>query len=150
MKYLHAFLSIVLLLTFISCAGLTGRDSVMYRGYKSDNINTFLRGFEMAVESHERDLVLKYLEEDYLDEQLYDNLEGRTDQFMNELFWGYFYDIEDIKLLIFPTGFTNDIVNTDTLPFQVTFKDGTEKKIYLYIKKIRKRSREFAIFGAVG
>ncbi len=150
MRHIITLLITLIFTCSISCTGLMKNDSMMYSAYKSENINTFLKGFEEAVESHNTKLVLKYIDEEYLEEQLNKNLEGRTDQFMNELFWGYFHDITDITLLIFPTGFENDIVNTDTLPYQVSFKDGTEKKIYLYIKKAKKRNTHFAIFSALG
>ena len=150
MRYVITLLITLIFTCSINCAGLIKNDSIMYDGYKSDNINTFLKGFEEAVEHHDTQLVLKYIDKDYIDEQLYKNLEGRKDQFMNELFWGYFHDISDITLLIFPTGFENEIVNTDTLPYRVTFTDGTEKKIYLYIKKVNRWNRHYAIFSALG
>lgn len=123
----------------------------------STSLNAFLKAFEKAVIEHNKENVLTLLDSAYVADQHDGMLEGRTDQFLSELFCGYeieskawrcprFQSITEIKRLRIES------VNEDDYRVYFIITDGIGGiKVDLFIKSYEKNhAKTFGLIGAVG
>lgn len=117
------------------------------------NAKKTIKSFQKAVKKHEQEKVMKLLDANYVKEQHDQFLEGRTEQFLEELFCGNsltnqgkfechkFTNISSIKLISY-----DEKENGFKLHFKVT-SEKTASEVILFLVK---NESNYFILGAVG
>lgn len=147
---------LVVIATFLfSCS--TNNKVVEHKQFPSyAGLNTYLSAISAQVENHNMDGLLKLMDEDYLQEQLYGLHQGNKERFINELFCGKnkksqqfecpkFANIKNIRAIT---------VRQDDDILHVTFEVKTSNKTIINDGLIRMFTEtddtQYYLFGAVG
>ena len=145
MKRIYLMIPLILL---SACSAQITVVRPVAESWMSEDLKTFISGFEKTAMSHDDNDIIYYMDEGYVQEQMMMNLGGRKNQFLREIFGGNFQEIEKVHATNVPVpgkpGEYKPVV------FDVSFKSGVKKTVRLYIMRLNGQGKTFSLFGAMG
>lgn len=135
------------LLVISACSARTVVSAVS-NAWTSGDIHVFLAGFEAAAMSHDDAAIMHFFDNSYIQEQMVVNLEGRREQFLNELFGGNFKEILTVRATVLPD--RADPSQPLAATILVTFKSGIQQTMHMDLVWAQRGGRTFALRGPMG